>query len=1148
MKTKLIRSMALILAIMSVLTGLLIPVGATDSSASTSGGRHNNSVTDSSIEDVRELMNTISYEEYLKQYSDTTAYPKAESAIVIDGTAYDKDGTTAEVKVDKYDGVEALYTPDQGSVTWTVDIPKTAKYAIEIEYYPIIGKPASIERKFKINGVVPFTEAYYITLTKLWKTDYPESSNGFNMTGNRTDDPADGKAWFTTDVDENEIRATISQHPEWMTYSMKDIDGYYSEPFQFVFEAGKNTLTLDSVNEPMAVKAIKLYPLESYTTYEEYKEKYSSVGKGGSYVKIEAEYPYATSSNTIYPVEDRTSGATSPSSTDRTLLNTVGGDKWQTSGQWVEYKLKVEESGMYGIAARFRQNINDGIYSSRVLYIFSEGLAEGANGYYNGIPFAEATELRFNYDEDWQSQYLQYATRVSDGPDKKGVEQYHFEYNDCEFYFEAGVEYTIRLEVALGDMGALIRRVEAALQAINNDYLNIIKLTGTNPDSYADYEFSTVMPETIIDLNVQSTELYSIAADLEVLADGKTENIAILNKVAFLLDRMGKDEDEIAKNLDQLKTYIGTLGTFLSDAKTQPLQLDYIAVQSIDKKLPQATPGFFASLWHEIKSFFASFVRNYDRMGVMAGQVESLEAADTMEAWLATGRDQSQVLRNLINNDFTPNTGLAVNLKLVAGGTLLPSILAGMGPDVYIGLGDDNVVNYAIRGAIEAIENMEGFDELCMNPETSSYHSSAMEILGMYDANGDMHYYGLPETQNFPMMFVRTDILAGLNIEIPKTWDELLESVTVLQQNNMTIAMDKNYQIFLYQTNGTLYADDGMRINLDSNVALDAFETMCNLFTQYGLPYKYSFVNRFRTGEMPIGIASYNGTYNHLIVYATELRGKWQFVPLPGYYERDASGNYITDDEGNRIINNCSVSSVSAIVMINQNEDAEGEAIKQKAWEFMMWHSGYDFQVNYSNEMVAIMGDSAKHATANLTALEAMPWTQAEIDELKLQFNKVAIVPNYPGMYIIGRYTNFAFLAAYNNNADPVTELLSYITTINKEITRKRQEFGLETLEIGQTLAAKRIEEAKTLMSELSDADKATYAALLEAFDKAYADLENDSSNFKTYCETEHIDALQKVADDMKAADETKFAKIYEKLSDCAESLREYQLSYPKYR
>jgi hypothetical protein len=174
---------------------------------------------------------------------------------------------------------------------------------------------------------------------------------------------------------------------------------------------------------------------------------------------------------------------------------------------------------------------------------------------------------------------------------------------------------------------------------------------------------------------------------------------------------------------------------------------------------------------------------------------------------------------------------------------------------------------------------------------------------------------------------------------------------------------------------------------------------------------------------------------------------------MPGYY--------LTDENGNEYLNNTSVSGVSSIVMINgcENQDA--------AWQFMKWHSGTECQVEYSNEMVAILGPSAKHPTANLAALEGLPWSADELKEIKLQFNNLASIPNYPGTYIIDRYTNFAFLAAYNDGDDPVEELLSYITTINKEIARKRSEFDLETLDyVGQKLSEKRLGQALTLLSE----------------------------------------------------------------------------------
>ena len=171
------------------------------------------------------------------------------------------------------------------------------------------------------------------------------------------------------------------------------------------------------------------------------------------------------------------------------------------------------------------------------------------------------------------------------------------------------------------------------------------------------------------------------------------------------------------------------------------------------------------------------------------------------------------------------------------------------------------------------------------------------------------------------------------------------------------------------------------------------------------------------------------------------------------------------------------MAATAAVVMIS------GTTNTKDAWDYMCWYTGAEAQIAYANEMVAIIGDSAKHATANRYALESMPWTRDEYAEVSKQFENLAAIPNYPGSYFIGRHTNFAFLAAYNNDADPSTELLAYINTINKEITRKREEFNLETLEIGQTLASKRMNQAMNAVDAL---------IALVGEDSKYADMIED--------------------------------------------------------
>lgn len=1084
-RTNLQRIVALLLCLMFVF-GCFAAVPAGAAAVSSSGSSYGSSTTGQTLADIKELLNAISYEEYLSKYSmgDATESVVIDAVEALnreesDGDYKVIDGTSSAEELAKYGGKPCVYTAGYGErVSWNISVPKTGLYTIKIEYYASEGKAASIERVLMIDGKVPFAEARYLTLPKNWVNDYHDAKYTGKASISEVKSAADaagikyreenGTVYFIypdvwtqaksnfcdkysirfmkVDIYENELRPEAVQSPYWTTYSVKDSTGYECDAFKFAFHEGEILFTLEGKNEPMAISSITLCPAEVVPTYEEYMKQYASAPAGKDIIKLEGEYTSSMTDKTIFAVEDRSSAANSPCASDKTLLNTMGAEKWQTVGQAVSYTFSVESSGMYDIITRFRQNVLDGIFVSRALYVYSEGLEEGELGYYNGLPFAEAAQMVFNYGDDWQVSALKNQD------------------SDTEFklYFAEGVKYTVKLEVTLGALGELISDVQDALNSINDDYLTILRLTGTNPDSNRDYRFTTVMPDQMIDMVIQSRVLNyddedypGVAQKLTEYAGQKSSHVGTLQKVADLLLEMGTDEDQVARNLERLKSYIGTLGTFLSDIKSQPLQIDYLMVQPEDAEEPVAKAGFFKTLWHEIKSFFWSFFREYDGMGVM--DEESIGTGT--EVWLATGRDQSQVIRTLINNDFTPQTQIAVDLKLVAPTTLLPSILARKGPDVYLGLVQTEVINYAIRSAVLPVDGMAGFDE-----HIKSFNEAAMKVLEIENADGDTHVYGLPEQQGFTMMFIRNDVLADLGLEVPKTWDDIMAAVPVLQSKNMEIGLVNNYQIFLYQMGGELFADDGMRINLDSKVGLDSFERTCNFFTQYGFPYIFDAANRFRTGEMPIVISDYTALYNQLKVFATEIEGLWQFVPMPGEIQADGT------------VNNCSVSSVNATVMVSGCKDEE------KAWEFMKWYTGKQCQVDYSNEMVAIMGPSAKNNTANREALSELPWTREEYESISAQFENLASIPNYPGTYIIARYTNFAFLSAYNENADPVAELLAYVPTINKEITRKREEFGLETLEVGQTLKEKRTDQAKLAIEELisrglssvvDDADKA---------------------------------------------------------------------------
>ena len=59
-------------------------------------------------------------------------------------------------------------------------------------------------------------------------------------------------------------------------------------------------------------------------------------------------------------------------------------------------------------------------------------------------------------------------------------------------------------------------------------------------------------------------------------------------------------------------------------------------------------------------------------------------------------------------------------------------------------------------------------------------------------------------------------------------------------------------------------------------------------FTSYGCLVTFDFSNRFRTGEMPLGLADYTA-YNQLSVFAPEIKGLWGFTDIPGIEKEDGT-------------------------------------------------------------------------------------------------------------------------------------------------------------------------------------------------------------------------------------------------------------------
>jgi ABC-type glycerol-3-phosphate transport system substrate-binding protein len=294
------------------------------------------------------------------------------------------------------------------------------------------------------------------------------------------------------------------------------------------------------------------------------------------------------------------------------------------------------------------------------------------------------------------------------------------------------------------------------------------------------------------------------------------------------------------------------------------------------------------------------------------------------------------------------------------------------------------------------------------------------------------------------MMFVRDDIVNDLNLKIPETWDDIIEIIPDLQSNHLQFFLPVNEEgatalnpIFvslLYQYGGELYVNDNKESGLSSEAAMLAFEHWTEFYTLYSFPRSANFLNRSRSGEMPMGIAYYDA-YNTLSVFAPELRGKWSFYPIPGLRKVDP----ITNEE---YIDRTGTAVGSGVVLMKQNA-IRSEQKRNDSWEFMKWWTSTDVQVRFGREMEGILGAAARHTSANMAALEQLAWPVKDYEKLSAQWETIQTMPQVAGSYISGREVENAFRQTINNNVNARETLYDYVLLINREIERKRQEFGL---------------------------------------------------------------------------------------------------------
>lgn len=970
---------ACVVAVIAVIAILLSMRGVEDFHEKYAG-------TDLSV-DVAGMEREGTYTGYLNDHANAA---DASDSADVDLFTYTSTGDV-EVK-ENYEGVEkALFTGTGSLVTWEVEVPESGYYNLYIEYLLPESRGVAAERVVYINGEIPFEDARNVSFSRIW-TDGGE---------------------VKVDNQGNEIRPTQAEVFDWQSAYFRDDMGYITEPYRFYLEKGTNSISLEGENEPMLLRKMVVSAVQRMDTYEEYLAKQprtnASEGARNYSQTVQGEASTLRSESSLYAKYDRSSPTTQPNSVTTTVLNYVGGEAWRSPGQWIEWDFEVPEDGYYNIMIKGRQNYARGSVSNRTVYIDGE------------VPFEELKEISFEYSNDWKCVEL---------ADEEGTP-----YN---IYLTAGT-HTIRMEAALGGIGSILEELEDSTYRLNQIYRKILVYTGANPDKYRDYKIDLNYPEIMQAMELESKRLYKIVDDMVAYSGQKADQIATAQTVAQQLERFCEKPSKITLEFTTFKDNITALGTASLNMSQTKLDVDYLVVTGTDTKPAKDKAGAFAKLWHEIKSFVASFTVDYNSVGDVYDDKGSDEV---VKVWILTGRDQGTILKSMVDDTFTPQSGVKVNVEIVDASALLNAVLAGRGPNVVLSVGADQPVNYALRGAAEDITQFADYEEVLSHYTPSSYEQ--------YSLDGSI--YAVPETQTFNVMFYRKDVLEELGLEVPQTWQELIEMLPTIQGNNLSVGIPSAagssgsaaattavastapdlslYFSLLFQNGGDLYNEAGTKTTVDEEAGIKAFDDYIRYFNDYGIPVWFDFVSRFRSGEMPIGIAAYS-TYNTLIVSAPEIRGLWDFTLIPGTERKD--------ENGNTYIDRSDFITGSATMMIS----TDNETLKQNSWEFMKWWAQPDTQVRFGREIEALLGSSARYATANKDAFEQLSWSADDIATLSEQWDQTVGIREVPGGYYTGRHITNAIRKVVNDKDDTRETIIDYSITINDEITKKRNEFGL---------------------------------------------------------------------------------------------------------
>ncbi len=859
--------------------------------------------------------------------------------------------------------------------TYTISVPTEGNYFLEMDYKTIYDKAVTPQ----IGITIDSSEEKVLDANHIWTSEIDATTGRF----------------VTDDIGNERIPAQeIVDRKQTIRFLLTDETGYSEGGIPLT--AGSHTVKLNMIRESITVYEVRLVPFSKLPTYEEYKSGNPDKSTTSTEaILYDAEIVYEKSHPEISVGYDRSSPNITPNDPVKIKYNVLGGTGYATPGQWVSWQVEVPEDGYYYIDFKYRQNASQGQTVRRQMYVDGKVL------------FEDLDELLFESSEGFSIK----TVSTKDG-------------NAAPIYLTAGEPHTITLKVILGSVAQPLGEIQDVIKTLNELYTNIVVIVGETPDAYRDYDLEDHIPGLLDTFKEAVVKLTSIMSYFEEGEGERNSNTAQIEQVIKLLEKLSESDRNVPTEQDNLRAQINTLASLVSSLNTQPLELDSLTVRPTNVDVDANKSSFWETFLFRAVAFFNSFVGDYNSVGASDSDSSFIDVWVTVNSQetvgFATGRDQAQIITQLVRSEFYNETGINTNISLMDSTVILQAFASGKGPDAALFVPSTVLANLYFRNAVvDLAAEMPDFESI-----KTRYYDSAFVPLSYKDK-----VYGLPEVQSYQMMYYRTDIFERMGLTVPDTWEEFSDVMIKLQKEGMQVGVGVGldiYEALVMQNGGSVYTEDLTSTNMTTDASIDAFEQFTDLYVKHSAPLSFAALDRFRTGQIPMLITTAT-FYNQLSVAAIEINNLWAIAPIPGTLQEDGS------------INRASSCKVGAAMVLTSCKGKD----RENAFKFLEWWTRDSVQQQFAFECEIRFGVSARYFPANKSTLETMSWSAAELKALSTQQAQTAGVPQSSATYELERNFNNAFRKVAYDYENPRDVIYRYGRATNNELTRKLTELGL---------------------------------------------------------------------------------------------------------